>query len=34
MSYMEAYPKAMICYTEEVWKRNDVLVNPRKRHIF
>ncbi len=32
MSYMEAYPKAMICYTEEVWKRNDVLVNPRKRH--
>ena len=32
MSYMEAYPKAMICYTEEVWKRNGVFVNPRKRH--
>jgi glycosyltransferase involved in cell wall biosynthesis len=32
MSYMEAYPNAMICYTEEVWERNGVFVNPRKRH--
>jgi glycosyltransferase involved in cell wall biosynthesis len=32
MSFMEAYPKAMVCYTEEVWIRNGVLVNPRKKH--
>jgi glycosyltransferase involved in cell wall biosynthesis len=32
MSYMEAYPKSMITYTEEVWMRNGVFVNPRKRH--
>ncbi|UCE42301.1 MAG: glycosyltransferase family 2 protein [Candidatus Aminicenantes bacterium] len=32
MSYMEAYPKAMISYTEEVWVRNGVFVNPRKKH--
>ena len=32
MSYMEAYPNAMICYTEEVWERNGMFVNPRKRH--
>lgn len=32
MSYMEAYPKAMVTYTEEVWMRNGVFVNPRKRH--
>ena len=32
MSYMEAFPKAMICYTEEVWVRNGVFVNPRKKH--
>jgi hypothetical protein len=29
---MEAYPEAMICYTEEVWVRNGVFVNPKKKH--
>jgi glycosyltransferase involved in cell wall biosynthesis len=32
MSYMEAYAKAMVCYTEEVWLRDGVFVNPKKRH--
>ena len=32
MSFMEAYPKAMVCYTEEIWVRNGVRVNPRKKH--
>ena len=32
MSYMEAYPKSMICYTEEVWVRNGRVVNPKKKH--
>jgi len=32
MSFMEAYPKRMACYTEEVWIRNGVFVNPRKKH--
>lgn len=32
ISYMEAYPNAMICYTEEVWVRNGVFVNPKKKH--
>jgi glycosyltransferase involved in cell wall biosynthesis len=32
MSFMEAYPKAMVCYTEEIWVRNGIRVNPRKKH--
>ncbi len=32
ISYMEAYPKAMVCYTEEKWIRNGVFVNPKKKH--
>ena len=32
MSYMEAYPEAMVCYTEEVWVRNGLVVNPKKKH--
>ncbi len=32
MSYMEAYPRAAVCYTEEIWIRNGVCVNPRKKH--
>jgi glycosyltransferase involved in cell wall biosynthesis len=32
MSYMKAYPKTKVCYTEEVWMRNGVFANPRKRH--
>ncbi len=32
MSFMQAYPKTMVCYTEEVWVRNGVFVNPKKKH--
>jgi glycosyltransferase involved in cell wall biosynthesis len=32
LSFMEAYPKAMVCYTEEEWMRRGVFVNPKKRH--
>ncbi len=32
MSFMEAYPEAMVCYTEEIWIRNGVFVNPKKKH--
>ena len=32
ISFMQAYPKTMVCYTEEVWMRNGVFVNPRKKH--
>lgn len=32
MSFMKAYPKAMVCCTEEIWIRNGAFVNPRKRH--
>jgi len=32
ISYMEAYPEAMVCYTEEVWVRNGLVVNPKKKH--
>jgi glycosyltransferase involved in cell wall biosynthesis len=29
---MEAYPEIEICQTEEIWIRNGVRVNPKKRH--
>ncbi len=32
MSFMQAYPKTMVCYTEEVWVRNGMFVNPKKKH--
>ncbi len=32
MSLMESIPRAMMCYTEEIWIRNGVFVNPKKRH--
>jgi glycosyltransferase involved in cell wall biosynthesis len=32
MSFMNAFPKTMVSYTEEIWIRNDVLVNPKKKH--
>lgn len=32
MSFMETYPNTMVCYTEEIWVRNGVRVNPRKKH--
>jgi glycosyltransferase involved in cell wall biosynthesis len=32
MSFMDAFPKAKVCYTEEIWKRRGVFVNPKKKH--
>ena len=32
MSYMKAFPATVVCYTDEIWIRNGVFVNPRKRH--
>jgi glycosyltransferase involved in cell wall biosynthesis len=32
MSVMNNLPQTMICYTEEIWIRNGVFVNPRKKH--
>ncbi len=30
--YMESHPDVAICQTEEIWVRNGVRVNPKKRH--
>jgi GT2 family glycosyltransferase len=32
MKFMESHPEALICYTEEVWIRKGVRVNPMKKH--
>jgi len=32
MEFMENNPKALICYTEEIWIRRGVRVNPMKKH--
>lgn len=32
ISFMEAQPAAKICYTDEIWIRKGVRVNPKKRH--
>lgn len=32
MKFMENRPEALVCYTEEVWIRNGVRVNPMKKH--
>lgn len=32
MGFMKAFPQAKICYTEEIWMRRGLLVNPKKRH--
>lgn len=32
MSFMAAYPKEMVCYTEEIWVRDGIFVNPQKKH--
>ncbi len=32
MSFMNAFPKAKVCYTEEIWIRHGVFVNPKKKH--
>ena len=32
MMFMESHPEAFICYTDEIWIRNGVRVNPMKKH--
>lgn len=32
MSYMMSHPRAMVCYTEEIWIRRGVFVNPKRKH--
>jgi len=32
MQFMESHPKALICYTDEIWIRRGVRVNPMKKH--
>ncbi len=32
MSFMNAFAKAKVCYTEEIWIRRGVFVNPKKKH--
>jgi glycosyltransferase involved in cell wall biosynthesis len=32
MSFMQAFPQANVCYTEEIWMRRGVRVNPLKKH--
>lgn len=32
LSFMEAHPEVQICQTEEIWIRNGLRVNPKRRH--
>lgn len=32
MSFLRAFPEARVCYTEEIWMRNGLRLNPRKKH--
>ena len=32
VAFMDAHPEVQICQTEEIWVRNGVRVNPKKRH--
>jgi glycosyltransferase involved in cell wall biosynthesis len=32
MEFMEQHPDAVVCCTQEIWIRNGVFVNPRKKH--
>ena len=32
MCFMKAFPKAKVCYTEEIWIRRGIFVNPKKKH--
>jgi len=32
MNFMKTFSKAMVCYTEEVWIRRGVFVNPKEKH--
>jgi len=33
MNFMENAPQAKVCYTDEIWIRRGVRVNPRKKHL-
>lgn len=32
LSFMKAFPKAMVCTSEETWIRRGIFVNPKKKH--
>ncbi|MCJ7664359.1 MAG: glycosyltransferase [Desulfobacterales bacterium] len=32
LAFMDQHPEAQICYTDEIWIRSGVRVNPKKRH--
>lgn len=32
MNFIKAFPEAKVCYTEEIWIRRGVYVNPRNKH--
>jgi len=32
MEFMESHPEAVVCCTQEIWIRNNVFVNPKKKH--
>lgn len=32
VDFMNAHPEAMVCYTDEIWIRRGVRVNPRQKH--
>jgi len=32
LSFFKAFPAAMVCTTEEIWLRNGVRLNPKKKH--
>jgi len=32
VAFMDQYPEAQICYTDELWIRRGVRINPKKRH--
>ncbi|MCD6192410.1 MAG: glycosyltransferase family 2 protein [Candidatus Aminicenantes bacterium] len=32
LSFMKAFPRCMVCYTEEIWLRHGRRVNPKKKH--
>jgi glycosyltransferase involved in cell wall biosynthesis len=33
MSFMKVFSEAKVCYTEEIWIRHGVFVNPKKKHV-
>jgi len=32
VDWMQAHPECLACYTDEIWIRNDVRVNPKNKH--